>query len=74
MLDTDPQCSPLVKHLETINLLILPPSQECHEACGGQGLKTENHVGSLISEFDISKALLGEYLAVQSCKRPYKGL
>ncbi|KAK1275556.1 Acyl-coenzyme A oxidase 3, peroxisomal [Acorus gramineus] len=63
--------------------------QECREACGGQGLKTENRVGSLISEFDvhstfegdnhillqqISKALLGEYLAVQLKKRPFKGL
>ncbi|KAK1298571.1 putative acyl-coenzyme A oxidase 3.2, peroxisomal [Acorus calamus] len=47
---------------------------ECHEACGEQGLKTENHVGSLISEFDISKTLLGEYMAVLSSKRPYKGL
>ncbi|KAK1303076.1 hypothetical protein QJS10_CPB12g00435 [Acorus calamus] len=28
-------------------------SKECHEACDGQGLKTENHVGSLIREFDF---------------------
>ncbi|KAL9268465.1 Acyl-coenzyme A oxidase 3, peroxisomal-like protein [Drosera capensis] len=63
--------------------------QECREACGGQGLKTENLVGQLKSEYDvqstfegdnnvlmqqISKALLAEYLAVQIKKKPFKGL
>ncbi|GAB2234719.1 hypothetical protein Droror1_Dr00003984 [Drosera rotundifolia] len=63
--------------------------QECRKACGGQGLKTENLVGQLISEYDaqstfegdnnvlmqqISKALLAEYLAAQKKKTPFKGL
>ncbi|KAE8724976.1 GTP-binding family protein [Hibiscus syriacus] len=56
--------------------------QVCREACGGQGLKTENRVGHLKAEFDVqstfegdntilmqqvSKVLLAEYIAV--CKR-----
>lgn len=63
--------------------------QECLEACGGQGLKTENRVGHLKGEYDVqstaegdnnvlmqqvSKALLGEYMATQKHKRPFKGL
>lgn len=63
--------------------------QECREACGGQGLKTENRVGHLKGEYDVqltfegdnnvlmqqvSKALLGEYMATQKNKRPFKGL
>ncbi|OAY84258.1 Acyl-coenzyme A oxidase 3, peroxisomal [Ananas comosus] len=63
--------------------------QECREACGGQGLKTENRVGILKGEFDVqltfegdnnilmqqvSKGLLAEYLAVQKRRRPFKGL
>ncbi|KAF6158489.1 hypothetical protein GIB67_022086 [Kingdonia uniflora] len=81
--------------------------QECREACGGQGLKTENRVGHLKGEHDvqsafegdnnvlmqqdtlsdflmiiddqqardiISKALIGEYIAAQKRKKPFKGL
>jgi len=63
--------------------------QECREACGGQGLKTENRIGILKGEYDVqctfegdnkvlmqqvSKALLSEYLAVQKKKKPFKGL
>ncbi|KAJ8428391.1 hypothetical protein Cgig2_021406 [Carnegiea gigantea] len=63
--------------------------QECREACGGQGLKTENRVGNLKAEFDVqstfegdnnvlmqqvSKALLGEYLAARKQSRAFKGL
>ncbi|KAI4319762.1 hypothetical protein MLD38_033324 [Melastoma candidum] len=62
--------------------------QECREACGGQGLKTENRVGHLKGEFDvqstfegdnnvlmqqISKALFAEYLAARKRKQ-FKGL
>ncbi|XP_072961049.1 acyl-coenzyme A oxidase 3, peroxisomal-like [Typha angustifolia] len=68
------------------NMLTL---QECREACGGQGLKTENRIGVLKGEYDVqstfegdnnilmqqvSKALLAEYLAVQTRKKPFKGL
>ncbi|EEF37282.1 acyl-CoA oxidase, putative [Ricinus communis] len=63
--------------------------QECREACGGQGLKTENRVGNLKSEFDVqttfegdnnvlmqqvSKALFAEFIAAQKKKKPFKGL
>lgn len=63
--------------------------QECREACGGQGLKTENRVGHMKAEYDVqstfegdnnvlmqqvSKALLGEYIAVQKRNKPFKGL
>ncbi|XP_009783430.1 acyl-coenzyme A oxidase 3, peroxisomal isoform X3 [Nicotiana sylvestris] len=63
--------------------------QECREACGGQGLKTENRVGQLKGEFDVqstfegdnnvlmqqvSKALLGEYVTAKRSKKPFKGL
>ncbi|KAJ0989396.1 hypothetical protein J5N97_007752 [Dioscorea zingiberensis] len=63
--------------------------QECREACGGQGLKTENRVGILKGEYDVqstfegdnnilmqqvSKALLAEYIAAQKKKKPFKGL
>ncbi|XP_057527950.1 acyl-coenzyme A oxidase 3, peroxisomal-like [Amaranthus tricolor] len=63
--------------------------QECREACGGQGLKTENRVGHLKGEYDVqltfegdnnvlmqqvSKALFGEYLASKKQNRPFKGL
>lgn len=63
--------------------------QECREACGGQGLKTENRIGILKGEFDVqltfegdnnvlmqqvSKALLTEFIASQRKKVPYKGL
>ncbi|XP_010279215.1 PREDICTED: acyl-coenzyme A oxidase 3, peroxisomal-like [Nelumbo nucifera] len=63
--------------------------QECREACGGQGLKTENRIGQLKSENDVkstfegdnnvlmqqvSKALLSEYIAAKKKKKPFKGL
>ncbi|KAJ4976191.1 hypothetical protein NE237_001297 [Protea cynaroides] len=62
--------------------------QECREACGGQGLKTENRVGNLKGEFDVqttfegdnnvlmqqvSKTLLAEYISAQKRKRPFQG-
>ncbi|XP_031273942.1 acyl-coenzyme A oxidase 3, peroxisomal-like isoform X2 [Pistacia vera] len=34
--------------------------QECREACGGQGLKTENHFGHLKSEFDVQSTFEGD--------------
>ncbi|XP_051151873.1 acyl-coenzyme A oxidase 3, peroxisomal-like [Andrographis paniculata] len=63
--------------------------QECREACGGQGLKTENRIGQLKAEFDVqstfegdnnvlmqqvSKALFGEYLAAKRTNKPFKEL
>ncbi|KAK6134299.1 hypothetical protein DH2020_031922 [Rehmannia glutinosa] len=34
--------------------------QECREACGGQGLKTENRVGQLKGEFDVQSTFEGD--------------
>lgn len=63
--------------------------QECREACGGQGLKTENRVGHLKGEYDVqstfegdnnvlmqqvSKALLAEYIAAKKRNKPFKEL
>ncbi|MED6203976.1 Acyl-coenzyme A oxidase 3, peroxisomal, variant 2 [Stylosanthes scabra] len=63
--------------------------QECREACGGQGVKSENRIGPFKGEFDvhstfegdnnvlmqqISKALLGEYIVCQTKKQPFRGL
>ncbi|CAM8878388.1 unnamed protein product [Rhodiola kirilowii] len=63
--------------------------QECREACGGQGLKTENRIGHLKGEYDVqltfegdnnvlmqqvSKALFAEYVAAKKKKVPFKGL
>ncbi|KAJ9177123.1 hypothetical protein P3X46_012373 [Hevea brasiliensis] len=63
--------------------------QECREGCGGQGLKTENRVGHLRTEYDVqttfegdnnvlmqqvSKALLAEYVAAHKKKKPFKDL
>ncbi|KAL4281632.1 hypothetical protein GQ457_03G006780 [Hibiscus cannabinus] len=68
------------------NLHIL---QECREACGGQGLSSENHVGQMKAEYDVqstfegdnnilmqqvSKALLAEYVAAKKRKKAFKGL
>ncbi|KAJ6383578.1 hypothetical protein OIU78_026966 [Salix suchowensis] len=33
--------------------------QECREACGGQGLKTENRVGHMKGEFDVQSTFRG---------------
>ncbi|GAV75968.1 Acyl-CoA_dh_1 domain-containing protein/ACOX domain-containing protein/Acyl-CoA_dh_M domain-containing protein [Cephalotus follicularis] len=63
--------------------------QECREACGGQGLKTENRVGHLKAEYDVqstlegdnnvlmqqvSKALLAQYIAARKRNKPFQGL
>lgn len=63
--------------------------QECREACGGQGLKTENRIGQLKGEYDVqstfegdnnvlmqqvSKVLLAEYMAAKRMNKPLKGL
>jgi acyl-CoA oxidase len=63
--------------------------QECREACGGQGLKTDNRVGPAKAEYDVqltfegdnnvlmqqvSKALLGDYFAAQRKGKPLEGL
>ncbi|KAG6404904.1 hypothetical protein SASPL_132481 [Salvia splendens] len=63
--------------------------QECREACGGQGLKTENRIGQLKAEYDVqstfegdnnvlmqqvSKALLAEYIATKRKNKPFKEL
>lgn len=34
--------------------------QECREACGGQGLKTENKVGQLKGEYDVQLTFEGD--------------
>lgn len=34
--------------------------QECCESCGGQGLKTENHVGHFKGEFDFQSTVEGD--------------
>ncbi|XWS63450.1 hypothetical protein CRYUN_Cryun06bG0098100 [Craigia yunnanensis] len=63
--------------------------QECREACGGQGLKTENRIGQLKGEYDVqstfegdnnilmqqvSKALLAEYVAAQKRNKAFQSL
>lgn len=42
--------------LKILNML----NQECREACGGQGLKTENRVGQLKGEFDVQSTFEGD--------------
>lgn len=34
--------------------------QECREACGGQGLKTENRIGQLKAEHDVQSTFEGD--------------
>ncbi|XP_027346246.1 acyl-coenzyme A oxidase 3, peroxisomal-like [Abrus precatorius] len=63
--------------------------QECREACGGQGVKTENRIGHFKGEYDvhstfegdnnvlmqqISKALFAEYVACKMKNKPFSGL
>ena len=43
--------------LNKVQLIIY---QECREACGGQGLKTENLVGHLKGEFDVQSTFEGD--------------
>lgn len=43
--------------LNKVQLIIC---QECREACGGQGLKTENLVGQLKGEFDVQSTFEGD--------------
>jgi acyl-CoA oxidase len=47
--------------------------QECREACGGQGLKTENRVGHLKSEYDVQSTFEGDnnVLMQQVCQVYY---
>ncbi|KAL6553811.1 Acyl-coenzyme A oxidase 3, peroxisomal [Orobanche minor] len=69
--------------------LLSAGATECREACGGQGLKTENRVGQLKGEFDVqstfegdnnvlmqqvSKALLAEYVAAKRRNKPFQNL
>ncbi|KAL0723844.1 hypothetical protein Bca4012_038443 [Brassica carinata] len=63
--------------------------QECREACGGPGVKTENRVGHLKGDYDaqttfegdnnilmqqVSKALFSEYVSCKKRNKPFKGL
>lgn len=34
--------------------------QECREACGGQGLKTENRIGHMKGEYDVQSTFEGD--------------
>ena len=34
--------------------------QECREACGGKGLKTENRIGHLKGEYDVQSTFEGD--------------
>ena len=34
--------------------------QECREACGGQGLKTDNRVGQLKAEYNVQLTFEGD--------------
>lgn len=34
--------------------------QECREACGGQGLKTDNRVGAAKTEYDVRLTFEGD--------------
>ncbi|KAJ0029847.1 hypothetical protein Pint_14451 [Pistacia integerrima] len=51
---------PSVAKLLQLYMIFGPGMQECREACGGQGLKTENHVGHLKSEFDVQSTFEGD--------------
>lgn len=51
--------------VEYIVLIRLPKAywckyQECREACGGQGLKTENRIGNLKGEYDVQSTFEGD--------------
>ncbi|KAJ0031035.1 hypothetical protein Pint_14499 [Pistacia integerrima] len=54
-----------LNELLEINILLLldwliNSYKECPESCGGQGLKTENHVGHLKSEIDVQSTFEGD--------------
>lgn len=42
------------------NCIFYEMYQECREACGGQGLKTENRVGIFKAEFDVQSTFEGD--------------
>jgi acyl-CoA oxidase len=63
--------------------------QECREACGGQGFKSDNRIGQLKGEHDVtstfegdnhvllqqvSKALLGDLFAAKKSGKPLRGM
>eukprot|EP00271_Cylindrocystis_brebissonii_P008928 TRINITY_DN23463_c0_g1_i1.p1 TRINITY_DN23463_c0_g1~~TRINITY_DN23463_c0_g1_i1.p1 ORF type:complete len:695 (-),score=132.58 TRINITY_DN23463_c0_g1_i1:105-2189(-) len=63
--------------------------QECREACGGMGIRSDNRIGQLKAEHDVtatfegdnnvlmqqvSKALLGDFIAAHKKGRPLKGM
>ncbi|KAG2324060.1 hypothetical protein Bca52824_006788 [Brassica carinata] len=60
--------------------------QECREACGGQGLKTENRVGHSKGDCDVQttfegdnnvlmhQALFADYVSCKKRNKPFKGL
>jgi len=35
-------------------------NQECREACGGQGVKTENRIGQFKGEYDVHSTFEGD--------------
>lgn len=43
-----------------IEVLLYKLNQECREACGGQGLKTENRIGQAKSEYDVHSTFEGD--------------
>nr|GMC76863.1 acyl-coenzyme A oxidase 3, peroxisomal-like [Ipomoea batatas] len=43
-----------------ILIYIYKLNQECREACGGQGLKTENRIGQLKGEYDVQGTFEGD--------------
>lgn len=63
--------------------------QECREACGGQGVRSDNRIGQLKAEHDVmatfegdnnvlmqtvSKAILGDFFTAQKKGRPLSGM
>eukprot|EP00897_Mesotaenium_endlicherianum_P007553 jgi/Mesen1/6826/ME000035S06196 len=63
--------------------------QECREACGGMGIRSDNRIGQLKAEHDVmatfegdnnvlmqqvSKAMLADYMGAQRRGKPLKGM
>lgn len=63
--------------------------QECREACGGMGIRSDNRIGQLKAEHDVmatfegdnnvlmqqvSKALLGDYMTANRKGKPLRGM